>query len=65
MYNSTVYKPSNKFSPLGIVLMFFSILAVGFIISWLYQFGHSADLSEHNPGGRRELWPRRYRSFFC
>ena len=36
MYNSTVYKPSNKFSPLGIVLMFFSILAVGFIISWLY-----------------------------
>ena len=36
MYEKNLYKPSNKFSLLGIVLMFLSMLAVGFILSWLY-----------------------------
>lgn len=31
-----LYKPSNKFSPLGIVLMFFAMLVAGVVVSWLY-----------------------------
>ena len=36
MYEQNTYKPSNKFNALGIVLMFLSMLAVGFLLSWLY-----------------------------
>ena len=36
MNDSNTYKPSNKFSVIGIILMLFSMLAVGLIISWLY-----------------------------
>lgn len=36
MIETNTYKPSNKFSPIGIILMFFSMLAVGLILSWLY-----------------------------
>ncbi len=34
--NNSTYKPSNKFSVVGIILMFFSMLAAGLIMSWLY-----------------------------
>lgn len=36
MNNPEYYKPSNKFSPVGLVLMFISMIAVGVIVSWLY-----------------------------
>ena len=36
MNETNTYKPSNKFSVVGIILMFFSMLAVGLILSWLY-----------------------------
>lgn len=36
MFNTTTYKPSNKFSVLGAVLMLLSMVAVGFLLSWLY-----------------------------
>ena len=36
MNETNIYKPSNKFSVIGIILMLFSMLAVGLILSWLY-----------------------------
>ncbi len=36
MFDSKLYKPSNKFSVVGLVLMFLSMLAAGMIMSWLY-----------------------------
>lgn len=36
MNNPEFYKPSNIFSPVGLVLMFASMVAVGVLVSWLY-----------------------------